>query len=149
MQRRDNLAHFLFASTVVLVLMSLMAVFDAQARIAFSSNRDGNWEIYVMDNDGRNQRNLSNNDFDDRDPSWFPGGKRIAFSSNRDRNWEIYVMDNDGRNQRNLTDNPNNDWDPSWSSDGKQIAFVSNRDGRFNYEIYVMDNDGEKSTKPY
>ena len=53
MQRRYNLTHFLLASVVVLGLTPLMAVVDAQARIAFASNRDGhfNYEIYVMDAD--------------------------------------------------------------------------------------------------
>ena len=149
MQWRYTLAHLILAIVMVLVLTLLMVCVDAQAQIAFSSNRDGNWEIYVMDVDGGNQQNLSNNRSDDKHPSWSPDGKRIAFLSNRDglRNdlritYEIYVMDADGGNQQRLTENPNNDWDPSWSPDGKSIAFASDRDGRFNYEIYVMDADG-------
>ena len=74
-----------------------MVCVDVQARIAFESDRDWavlQFEIYVMDADGGNQRNLTNNPGDDRDPSWSPDGQRIAFSSDRkDRggNRQIYV----------------------------------------------------------
>ena len=100
MQRRYNLTHLILASVVVLGLTPLMAVVDAQAQIAFSSNRDGNYEIYVMDTDGGNPRRLTENPNDDWDSSWSPDGKRIVFASERDGNPEIYVMDADGGNPR-------------------------------------------------
>ena len=52
MHRRYNLAHLILAGVVALGLTSLMVVVDAKARIAFVSERDGNREIYVMDDDG-------------------------------------------------------------------------------------------------
>ena len=145
MQRRDNLAHLILVIVVVLGLTSLMVAVDAQARIAFMSDRDWNWEIYVMDDDGGNQRNLTNNPGDDKYPSWSPDGKRITFTADRnDRDWnrQIYVMDDDGGNQLNLSNNDFDDRGPSWSPDGKRIAFVSTRDRAS--EIYVMDADGGK-----
>ncbi len=146
MQRRYSLAHFLLAGVIVLVLTLLMVCVDAQAHIAFASNRDGNWEIYVMDTDGKNQRRLTNNRHDDRYPSWSPDGKRIVFSSKRDGNFEIYVMDADGGKPKNLTKNPNDDRYPSWSPDGESIAFAS-WDGIVKnfvstFDIYVMGTDG-------
>ena len=101
MKRRCNLAHSLLAGVVVLVLTPLMVAVHVQARIAFSSDRDWNWEIYVMDNHGGNQRNITNDPNDDSSPSWSPDGKRIVFVSDREGNYEIYVMDADG----NLTIN--------------------------------------------
>ena len=148
MQRRYNLAHLILANVVVLVLTSLMVAVDAQAQIAFASDRDGNREIYVMEVDGNNQQNLTNDPNNDASPSWSPDGKRIAFSSDRAGNWEIYVMDADGKNQQRLTDNDFYDTHPSWSPDGERIAFMSRRDGHFRgesgitSEIYVMDADG-------
>ena len=146
MQRRYNLAHLTLAIVAVLGLTLLMVCVDVQAQIAFMSHRDGNWQIYVMDADRDNQRNLSNNDFDDQSPSWSPDGKRIAFTSERsDKDWnrQIYVMDADGGNQRNLSNNDSDEWGPSWSPDGKRIAFASEREAEWpNYDIYVIDNNG-------
>ena len=99
MQRRCNLAHLILASVIVFGLTLLMVCVDAQAQIAFSSNREGNYEIYVMNADGGNQQRLTNNPHADWSPSWSPDGKRIAFSSDRDGASEIYVMDADGSNQ--------------------------------------------------
>ena len=158
MQRRYNLARMILASVVVLSLTPLMVAIDAQAQIAFVSDRDRNDEIYVMDDDGKNQRNLTNHPSDDYAPSWSPDGTRIAFMSDRDGHvpkgdvlptFEIYVMDADGGNQQNLTNDPSHDMYPAWSPDGKRIAFTSYRDGhddaihgRPTAEIYVMDADG-------
>ena len=156
MQRRYNLGHLILASVVALVLTLLMVCVDAQAQIAFSSNRDGNWEIYVMDVDGGNQQRLTNNRHDDSSPSWSPDGKRIAFASNRFAfdgektllSFDIYVIDADGSDPQRLTENRKDDRDPSWSPDGKRIVFRARREGHFEnkfaitYEIYVMDADG-------
>ena len=140
MQRRGNLTYLILAVVIVLVLPLLMVVADAEARIAFVSDRVGNSEIYVMDTDGNNQRRLTNHWASDFSPAWSPDGKHIAFTSKRDANRAIYVMDADVGHLRRLTEKPHAYWDPAWSPDGKQIAFVSDRDG--NWEIYVMDADG-------
>ena len=60
MHRRYNLAHLILASVVILGLTPLMVCVDGQAQIAFASNRNGNWEIYVMDTNGQDQQNLTN-----------------------------------------------------------------------------------------
>jgi WD40 repeat protein len=109
-------------------------------KIAFTSNRDGNDDIYVMDSDGAEVRRLTSNAAADGLPAWSPDGSEIAFTSDRTGNDDIYVMDSDGTNQRGLTDNPDFDYGPAWSPDGEKIAFTSNRDG--NSEVYVMNADG-------
>ena len=108
-------------------------------KIAYTSGPSGNSEIYVMDADGSNPVNLTN-DASDSNPSWSPDRARIVFGSNRDGNSEIYVMNADGSNQVNITNNTSLDDHPSWSPDGSRIAFESLRDG--NSDIYVMDTDG-------
>ena len=76
MQRRYNLAYFLFA----LGLTTLMIGVEAQAKIAFVSDRDGHsWEIYVMDDDGGNPRRLTNSPEDEFDPSWSPMANTLSF----------------------------------------------------------------------
>jgi TolB protein len=62
------------------------------SQIAFSSTRDGNTEIYLMNLDGSHVVRLTNNPTSDKEPSWSPDGQWIVFSSNRNRNFDIYVM---------------------------------------------------------
>ena len=109
-------------------------------KIVFSSDRDGNNEIYVMDADGSGQTRLTNNSFSDSDPAWSPDRTKIVFRSDRDGNDEIYVMNADGSSQIRLTNNSADDRVPHWSPDGTQIVFESEQDG--NNEIYVMNADG-------
>ena len=117
-------------------------------QIAFTSGRDGNAEIYVMDADGKNQRRLTNHPAADFHPSWSLEGQKIAFSSDRNGgNIQIFVMDSDGQNPISLTDGVN-DRNPAWSPDGQKIAFDGFGDEEFdgvgwNIEIYVMDSDGK------
>ena len=75
--------------------------------IAFSRKVDNkNYEVWVMDEDGKNQKNLSNNEAMDLYAAWTPDGKKIAFSSWRDGNQNIYLMDSDtGENQKCITCN--------------------------------------------
>ena len=109
------------------------------SRIAFATNRDGNWEIYVMNSDGSNPHNITNNPGTDSHPSWSPDGSKIAFQSERDGNWEIYVMNSDGSEQVRLTNDRGVDQSPTWSPDGTQIAFVSDRGGR--HSVWTMSSD--------
>ncbi|MBK6587582.1 MAG: PD40 domain-containing protein [Acidobacteria bacterium] len=113
--------------------------------IAFTSNRDGNSEVYIMNPDGTNQTRLTNNFADDTQPSLSSDGTRIAFMSTRDGNEEIYVMNADGSGQTRLTNGVFSDRYPAFSYDGTRIVFSSFRDG--NQEIYVMNADGSGQTR--
>ncbi|MEZ4669224.1 MAG: TIR domain-containing protein [Anaerolineae bacterium] len=97
-------------------------------KIAFASNRDGNWEIYTMNAvDGSELTRLTNDEADDDTPAWSPDGTQIAFATKREGNWEIYQMDSSGNNLVNRTNNPADDQYPAWKPDGTKIAFQSNR----------------------
>jgi|GEM_PF-1472278 len=117
----------------------------SEGRIAFSSNLDGDFEIFVMDADGSNVTQLTDNESLDWHPAWSPDGSHIAFFSNRDRDSDIFVMDADGGNQVQLTFNGSTDECPVWSPDGSRIAFFSDCDGDF--EIFVMDANGSNQTQ--
>ena len=123
-------------------------------QIAFTSDRDGDYEIYTMNpalaisgplglifipTD-----RLTNNPARDLEPAWSPDGNKIAFTSDRDGNDgkdEIYTMNANGTGLDRLTNNhPQDDFEPAWSPDGNKIAFTSDRDG--NDEIYTMNANG-------
>jgi Tol biopolymer transport system component len=113
-------------------------------KIAFTSDRDGNSEIYVMNANGTVQANATLNAAADYDPAWSPDGTKIAFASNRPYNLtgEIWVMSADGTGQTRLFDSPGvQDVHPSWSPDGSEIAFESDWDPG-NHDIWTMNADG-------
>jgi|GEM_PF-6536035 len=114
-------------------------------KIIFSSERDGNPEIYVMDVTGDKVVRLTFDPSDDWGPVWSPDGSTIAFTSDRSGNEEVFLMDADGSNVRNLTNNLAVDSFPSWSPDGTKIAFSTNRlDG--SSDIFMMNADGSNPT---
>jgi Tol biopolymer transport system component len=128
-------------------------------QIAFRGDLDlvepsGDEEIYVMNADGTNVRQLtSNGDFDSA-PSWSPDGQRILFErapagtftpGTEAQEKDIYVMRADGTHVRRLTDSPGLDEGPEFSPDATKIAFSSARDGQ--QEIYVMDADGANARR--
>lgn len=104
--------------------------------IAFDSDRDGNRDIYIMDSDGNNLVNLTNNPADDFNPAWSPDGSQIAFVSFRDgQSGKIYVMNADGSDVHQLTYENGSDW-PDWSHDGIKITYTDQND------IFVINADG-------
>jgi Tol biopolymer transport system component len=113
--------------------------------IAFSSKRDGDWEIFVANCDGGGLWQLTDNAAVDDSPTWSPDSRWLAFTSDRDGDFDVYVMEVNGRNVRRLTRHPADDLSPAWSPDGRSIAFVSNRDG--SREIYLTDPHGAEETR--
>lgn len=81
-------------------------------------------DIVVVNRDGTNWRDLTNDKFFDRYPRWSPDGKKIAFASDRSGSYEIWTIDADGTNLRQLTfDSPPGTSFPIWSPDGKHLLF--------------------------
>jgi Tol biopolymer transport system component len=106
-------------------------------QIVFSSRRDDDFEIYLMNSDGSTHRRLTQSQGVDTHPSFSPDGKRIAFTSARDRNYEIYTMNVDGSGVRRITNDPGRDDFACWHPDGKRLIMVSQRKGR--YDLYSVE----------
>jgi len=118
-------------------------------RIAFSSKRSGNVELYIMDRNGDNPVRLTNTAYGEYQPDWSVSDTSIVFTRYfTSVTWdygEIYVIRADGTGERRLTNNPADDMRPTWSPDGTKIMFNSKRDG--NYEIYIMNPDGSNQQR--
>jgi Tol biopolymer transport system component len=82
--------------------------------ILFSSERGGNFDLYLVQADGWALHNLTNSPSNEVWASWSPDGKQIAFDTDRDGNHEIYVMNVDGTGLRRITDHPAADQGPVW-----------------------------------
>ena len=111
----------------------------ATGRIAFRSTRDGNFEIYLMNSDGSEQTNLTENPAGDFLATWSPDGGSLAFDSNRELQRSLYLVNDDGSGVTAVSTVSNSSY-PARSPDGRRIAFTSDRDG--DREIYVMNADG-------
>lgn len=84
--------------------------------IAFVATESGNDEIWVINYDGTQARQLTRNTWEwDKSPSWSPDGSQIVFTSNRSGNQQLWIMNADGSEQRPLMEwTPYNDWGPVW-----------------------------------
>jgi len=113
------------------------------SRIAFVSDRDGNFELYVADADGGNPRRLTTTGDMELSPEWTPDGRQLLYvvQAAGGRTQQLWIMEVDGTGARALTtDAQGANLDPAVSPDGRRIAFTTTRDG--SYDIYVMDRDG-------
>jgi Tol biopolymer transport system component len=127
---------------------SLISVNGNSNKIVWSSVRDGNNEIYVMNSDGSGQTRLTYTSSHDLSPDWSPDGNQIVYDVwNRQNNDNaIYKMNADGSSQTRLSSSPpTKDSAANWSPDGTKIVFQSDRDG--NFEIYTMNSDGSGVTR--
>jgi Tol biopolymer transport system component len=98
--------------------------------IAFSSNRDGNWEVYLSAVDDEVIQRVTFNTFAvDIDPVWSPVGSQIAYGSNRDGNWELYLFDAETGQETRLTQTTGNEVNPSWSPDGTRLLYQTDASG--------------------
>lgn len=110
-------------------------------------------EIFIMNSDGSEKKQITNNEFDDRYFEWSPDGKQIAFWSFRNKQGDIYVINIDGNAELKLTNNPkypnhiSYNIDPTWSPNGKTILYMSTNFNTPHYEIYAINSDGSNEIR--
>ncbi len=149
-------AFYLLLGTLVIVCLtgckdgpnstaetSMTDITEPNGKIAFTTNRDGNKEIYLMDADGSNLQNISQHPAMEYGASWSPNLKYLATYSNRNFNPEIYLLDRENDTAIRLTNDGSDDVLPAISPDGKRIAFMSDRNQKSRC-IFLMKLDGSE-----
>jgi hypothetical protein len=117
------------------------------AQVAFQRNVAGTSNIFVMNNDGTNLRQITNTG-QDTFPAWAPNGTKIAFASRRTGLWQIFLMNPDGTVQVNLSNSTANDSQPAWSFNGSSIAFTRAPQTAPSVEkIWTMTSAGASQTQ--
>ncbi|MDQ6689435.1 MAG: hypothetical protein M3Z18_02895 [Gemmatimonadota bacterium] len=116
-------------------------------QIAFSGTRGGVTDLYIVDADGKNLRQLTNDQYGDMQPAWSPDGQRLAFATDRGQQtdlsvlkfakWRIAVLDLASGAIEVLPNQGGLNLNPAWSPDGRQVAFISDRTGIPN--IFLFD----------
>jgi TolB protein len=109
--------------------------------------RPSRLEIYTMNVDGSNQRQLTNNGAANFAPYFHPNGKQIIFASNvadssaSHRNFDLFLINDDGTGLQRITFNPTFDGFPMFSHDGKKLVFCSNRNNakRGETNVFIAD----------
>lgn len=109
-------------------------------KIAFASYRDGDYEIYVQNEDGTGLEQVTDNASLEFNPSLSPDGERVAFESNN----QVYVADVESKETTAISGNAGGS-DPAFSPSGREIAFTSYRDG--DREIYETAADGSGAAR--
>ena len=153
-------------------VLSSSPAYDAEATISpdgksiiFTSDRDGDLELYLMDRDGKNVRRLTNSPGYDGGAFFSPDSKKIVWRAHhiqdpeklkehqellksrlvKPSELEIYVMNSDGTGIHQVTKNGAANFCPYFHPDGKRIVFASNMNdpGKRNFDIYIIDTDGQ------
>ncbi len=146
--------------------------YDAEAtvspkgdKIVFTSTRDNDPELYVMDIDGKNQKRLTHHKGYDGGAFFSLDGTKIVYRASNPKSekdlqdyeylvkdglvrptaLEIYVMDTDGKNSKQITNFGKASFAPFFHPDGKRIIFSSNlnsQNGKMNFDLYMINDDG-------
>lgn len=132
-------------SQLVPILADTSTVVDAayspdRTRIAFSSNRAGTFDIWVMDADGSDMVQVTRDAGSERQPAWLPDGSGLVFTANASGAAQLARVTLDGSSPTPITSGEGGNRSPAVSADGQFVAYASAREG--NYDIWVQRLDG-------
>lgn len=120
---------------------NLHAVYSPdRTRIAFSSNRNGTFDLWLMEADGSALTRVTSDSGSETEPVFTPDGKRLVYTASTAGQTQIASIGVDGTDPQELTATKGGNISPAVSPDGRIIAFASGREG--NYDIYEMNVDG-------
>lgn len=123
------------------IAVSAWAKAPATAKIVFTSLRNGNLDIYIMNPDGSEQVRLTQHPTADSQPTWSPTGEQILFVSKRqDSVPDLFLMDTDGRNIRKVFKDTVHRTSPAYAPNGKKIAYLRDTERA----IYTATITGEE-----
>lgn len=114
-------------------------------KIVYLSNRDGNYQVFIMDEDGNNPQRITKSADRKYTPRVSPDGKKIIFST---EGGILTVCDIDGNNEKIISQSDEKCWNPSWSQNNNTILFASTRGGYTDesgepvQNIWAMNIDG-------
>ena len=111
-----------------------------RTQIAFASNRSRYWEIWMMDWDGSNQRQITRHNALTILPSWSPDNERMVYTSFNAGSSEMYIINRRGGGRIRLKTGLGLNTSATFSPVGNDIAFVGSTDG--NPDIYLIKDDG-------
>lgn len=142
----EDIPHYPLAETSEVGLAWESVTVVPASKVAFQSYRNGNWDIFVGNDDGAGQTAVTSHIRADIHPHLNRGSTAVVYASRSDdHDYEIYRVNVDGSNRVALTNNEADDGNPQWSPNGTRIVFESYRDGQA--EIYVMNADGSGQTR--
>lgn len=121
----ESVANIEKVENVVNVEKDKGAAVKSVCRIAFSSKRDGNFEIYTINEDGSGLKRLTSSKNDNLKPQWSPDGQKIMYLSKKGREVAIRVMNDDGSGQVEIARNCVTDYLPLWSPDSTKVLFMA------------------------
>ncbi len=116
-----------------------------QEQIVFTAFKNGQWNIFSISPNGDNLRQLTTDNFEERDPVFSPDGTQLAFAANRNNNWDIYMLDLQSGKEKQLTSHPHYDGAPAFSPDGKYLAFESFRSG--DLDVWLINLAADNALK--
>lgn len=115
-------------------------------KIAFSSNREGAWDLYILDLISGETRKFTDTKAYDGNPTWSPDGQWLAYESYNINNLDIFIQIVDQtQGPIPLTNHPAADYAPNWSGQGRRISYISTRNGI--QEVWYADLDSSENEK--